>query len=238
MNTKKISINLFHALPALILGYLFSAASPARAQILWTGPSTNYSQCVPPDGCTDQIIATVALNRGNNGPLYNSAPPYNETSSDGVDSPADTLWAFLDPGQTISNYASLSYQTFADIRNNANNDLAAVILNQPMVLQLINEQIYISIEFTDWPQGHQGGFTYTRSTPPIILLSAPKVSGSSFTFNYTASPGSTNVIQRSTNLTTWLPVATNVASANPASFTNNIVGNGPAYFRVHLLANP
>jgi hypothetical protein len=116
----------------------------------------------------------VAISRNSTGPLYNSAPPYSETGPNDTTSPEDTLWAF----GSINNYSNLSYQTFAAIRNNAAPDLWTVISNQPMVLQLVNEQIYISVKFTAWGQMQTGGFTYIRSTPsaaptPSVSITNP-----------------------------------------------------------------
>jgi hypothetical protein len=76
----------------------------------------------------------------------------------GPDTPTDTLWAF----GTLDNYAALSYQTFDSYRNG---DLSAVLVGNPMVVHLINENIYLALTFTAWPEGG-GFFAYTRSTPP------------------------------------------------------------------------
>lgn len=240
MKTPKQPIHLLYVLRQGALGLICLTGPLASAQTLWTGPSTNYTQCVP--DCVDQIIATVALNRGGNGPLYNSAPPYNESGPNGVTSPEDTLWAFLGAGQTISNYSSLSYQTFAAIRNNSSGNLGAAILNKPMVLQLINEQIYISIEFTAWGEHGAGGFTYTRSTAPVVVaplkLSSPGITNGVFAFTYNVTPGQTYVVQESSNFTTWLPVATNIPSSTPALFTNALVPNATRYFRVDQVSSP
>ena len=134
-----------------------------NAQTLWTGPDITFTQFDP--DASDQITPGVALDRGQSQPLFNSV---TEGGPDGQSSPADTLWAF----GTIDQFDTLSYQTFASFQDG---DLAAVILNQPMVLQLVNEQIYISIEFTAWGQHGAGGFSYIRSTAPAVAPS-PSVS--------------------------------------------------------------
>ena len=129
---------------------------------LWTGPNITFTQFAP--NPTDQIVAGVALDRNSNGPLYNKAA--GETASNFSTSPVDTMWAF----GTIDNATNLSYRTFAAIRNAANRDLAAVILpNKPMVVHLINEDIYLSLTFTAWGQNGNGGFSYTRSTAPVAV---------------------------------------------------------------------
>lgn len=143
----------------------------APAATLWTGPNITYTQFDP--NPTDVIIpGAVALDRGVNGPLFNSAA--GETFPNGTTSPVDTMWAFGD----ISDFASLNYQTLATIRNNSLGDFASVILNKPMVVHLLNEDIYLSLEFTAWGQHFAGGFSYIRSTapaatPPTVNITSP-----------------------------------------------------------------
>ena len=49
-----------------------------------------------------------------------------------------------------------------------------------MVVHIINEDIYLSVVFSQWGQNHSGGFAYTRSTPvPTVTITNP-VSGSAF----------------------------------------------------------
>ena len=143
-------------------------ASPLpRADTLWTGPNIVYTQFDPDP--TDVIVpGAVELSRNQNWPLFNVAA--GETQSNLSTSPLDTLWAF----GTINNYSNLNYVTFASLRNG---DLASVILNKPMVVQLMNEHIYLSLTFTAWGQHQAGGFQYTRSTapamPPTVSITTP-----------------------------------------------------------------
>ena len=168
VKTKSYSVKLIRVLRGVLPGLMFLAGSWANAVTLWTEDrNTNFIQFLPDP--SDQITPNVAISRGTSGPLYNSAPPYSEISPNGFSSPEDTLWAF----GSINNYSNLSYQTFAAIRNNASQNLGAVLSNQPMVLQLVSEQIYISLEFTVWGEKMHGGFSYTRSTAPAVV--APSV---------------------------------------------------------------
>jgi hypothetical protein len=304
---------------ALLVSYRASAAT------LWTGPNITFQQFNPDP--TDVIVpGAVELSRGVNGPLYNTAA--GEMSANGFSSPVDTLWAF----GSINNYSNLNYVTLASIRNGAHADFADVILNQPMVVHLLNEDIYVSIMFTDWPQHMMGGFTYVRSTapavPPTVSITNPassavfaapanvtigasaSVSGGTvtnvtflagstalgsaptapfsiiasnlsagpysltavataggisatsavvnitvlmpiavrlsssvitngvFAFDYSANPGLSYVVQSSSNLTSWVSLATNVASSNPVHFTNAFVPGAPHYYRVGRMPNP
>ncbi|MGA2658707.1 MAG: Ig-like domain-containing protein [Verrucomicrobiota bacterium] len=130
----------------------------SHAATLWTGPTTDFTQS--PTSPSDVILAgKVVLTRGSNDVLYNTAA--GETSA-GPSSPLDTEWAF----GALADYSELSYQSLESMRNG---DLAALLLNQAMVMHLINEDIYLSVEFTQWGQNKAGGFAYTRSTPAVSV---------------------------------------------------------------------
>lgn len=162
----------------------------ANAQILWTGTNFAYNQSPvatlssPNGGGADLIIGPsgtnkgVSLTRSFNEVLYNRAA--GETGPNGTTSPVDTMWAF----GSLSNFATLTFKTLTAIRNSALGDFQAAILNKPMVVHLVNENIYLSLTFTSWPQHDVGGFTYTRSTapaavPPTVSITNP-VSGAVF----------------------------------------------------------
>jgi hypothetical protein len=135
---------------------------------------------------SDTILAgKVVLNRANREVLYNTAA--GETSAKAA-SPADTEWAF----GSLSSFASLSYKSLESMRNG---NLAGVILNKPMVMHIISEDIYMFVEFRAWGQHGAGGFSYTRSTPavaatPVVSITSPSA-GAVFTapaiLNLTAS---------------------------------------------------
>jgi len=165
-----------------------------HAQTLWTGPDTNFTQV---GGNADVVLAgKVVLTRGSNKQLYNTAAGETFATSS---SPLDTLWAF----GSINNAANLTYQTMDSLRNG---DLSGVLVGQPMVLQLVNEQIYISIEFSEWGMSSGGGFAYTRSTPgsappppptPTVSLTNP-VAGASFTAPASVSLGASASVSSGT----------------------------------------
>ena len=78
-------------------------------------------------------------------------------------------------------------------------------------------------------------------TPVAILLSAPQfLSPSDFRFNYTANPGLTYIVQRSSSLSsgTWTTLSTNVAGSSPVLFDDPTASGNPGYYRVGLLPNP
>ncbi len=78
----------------------------------------------------------------------------------------------------------------------------------------------------------------TIVSPIALSVSAPEITNGQFAFNYTADPGLTYVIQNSSNLVDWLPVATNVASSNPVRFTDSFISSISRFYRVGRLLNP
>jgi hypothetical protein len=158
-----------------IIRYLLAIfVMPAiHAATIWTGPNITWTK----SGATpsDTIIAgKVVLMRGSRDVLYNKAAGEN---SAGSASPKDTMWAF----GSIANATSLTYQTMESLRNG---NLSQRIVNQPMVVHLVAEDIYFSIKFSNWGQFGSGTVSYTRSTPaaavpPTVSITSPS-NGASF----------------------------------------------------------
>jgi hypothetical protein len=292
-----------------------------HAATLWTGPTVGFSQA-PNSGQADTILpGSVVLTRGGNQVLYNTA--LGESYPPNFYSPSNTEWAF----GTLDNLpAPGSFQSLESMRDG---HLASLILFQPMVMHIINEDIYVAVTFTQWGTGHSGGFAYTRSTPtPAVSITNPvsgaafaapanvklsadasfiggtvtnvsffnganplgsvqaapfnltasnlavgaysltavataaglsgtsavvnvsvvnpiavSISGSqttngTFTFRYSANPGLSYIIQTTSNLVNWTPVATNMASTNPAVYSEPLVPTTRRYYRVARLPNP
>ncbi|HEX3800299.1 MAG TPA: Ig-like domain-containing protein [Verrucomicrobiae bacterium] len=80
----------------------------------------------------------------------------------------------------------------------------------------------------------------TAVTPLPISASTPLITNGQFSFLYSANPGLNYVIQNSSNLTTWLSLATNTAATNPVLFTDtlNTNTNAASFYRVGLSPNP
>ena len=92
-----------------------------------------------------------------------------------------------------------------------------------------------------------GGLTATNSvtvhvvTPVSIVLSTPQfLPPGEFRFNYTANPGLTYIIQRSSSLNsgTWTTLSTNVAGGSPVLFDDSTASGNPGFYRVGRLPNP
>ncbi|MGH7973825.1 MAG: Ig-like domain-containing protein, partial [Limisphaerales bacterium] len=130
----------------------------SHAATVWNGPTINFTESAATP--SDKILAgKVVLTRGGNNVLYNTAAG---ESFAGASSPLDTEWGF----GTLNNSATLTYQSLASLRNG---DLAAVILNQQMVMHIKSADIYLSVQFTAWGQHGAGGFAYTRSTAALVV---------------------------------------------------------------------
>jgi hypothetical protein len=148
---------VFGALPGIALTLLCGLAPTTHATTLWTGPNTNFTQS--PSNLTDELIpGAVSLTRNYSQWLYN---PDAGDAGPGVGTPTDTGWAF----GTLDNYGAYYYQSFYDLRDG---DLSTLLPGSPMVVHLINEDIYLSLTFSAWPK-NGGFFAYTRSTPAVTI---------------------------------------------------------------------
>jgi hypothetical protein len=229
MKTNPI-VTLFRHIAVLTFAAVsipFAHAAPT----IWNGSTTNFVQQAvvlgePPEA--DVIIpGAVSLTRNGNHWLYNT-----NVDMLGADAgtPSDTEWAF----GSLANYASLTYQTFDSFRNF---NLSGVLLGGgPMVCHLINEDIYLSVQFTAWPHGG-GAFAYIRSTPnsappppptPTVNITVPTngavfaaPANVSITANATVTSGSVTNVE-------FFAGANSVGSkqTNPFTITANGLGAG------------
>ena len=92
-----------------------------------------------------------------------------------------------------------------------------------------------------------GGLKATNSitvhvvTPVAIVLSAPQFfPPGDFRFTYTANPGLSYIIQRTSSLNSgsWTTLHTNVPGTSPELFDDQTASGNPAYYRVGRLPNP
>jgi plastocyanin len=76
-------------------------------------------------------------------------------------------------------------------------------------------------------------------TPATVSLTASsRPSGNEFQFSYSADVGLSYVVQRSTDLLNWIPLATNKAANNPVVFDDSNATNSLGFYRVGRLPNP
>lgn len=126
---------------------------------LWEGANMTFTK---PNGADstleenqDRITENVWLTRGNEGILYNAV---NEGTANNNSSPAGTEWA-------QGSFADISSLNFTNFRSACPGDKPKNVVGIPLVLHLIQDDIYIEITITSWAQGKVGGFTYQRTTP-------------------------------------------------------------------------
>jgi hypothetical protein len=223
-------LTLINFLRNSIWALLLFAALGSQASTLWDGPLITYNQPTPDPtqvSNQDRITPVVWLTRATSKGLFNA---YSETNA-GTLSPADTEWAF----GTLTNYASLHYTNWLAWLNGAS---PTTLVGKQVMLHLISEDIYISIQFTSWSAGGSGGFTYQRSTSPALVLSAASLGNGQFSFNYNANPDFTYIVESSPDLLNWEPVATNVASTNVMFFADPENSTGTKFYRVISAFSP
>lgn len=75
-------------------------------------------------------------------------------------------------------------------------------------------------------------------TPVPVSLSNFLRSGSDFQFGYQDNVGLKYVVQRSTNLMTWVSLSTNTATVNPTVFVDVHATDGLDFYRIGLMPNP
>jgi plastocyanin len=76
-------------------------------------------------------------------------------------------------------------------------------------------------------------------TPTVVsLMNTSRPSGTDFQFSYSADIGLSYVVQRSTDLMTWIPLVTNKAASNPVVFDDSNATNSLDFYRVGRLPNP
>jgi hypothetical protein len=209
---------------------LLLAAPGVRAAIVWSGPLLAYNQPTPdPTQATnqDRITPDVWLTRALSKGLFNAFYETNATTL----SPTNTEWAF----GALTNYASLNYTNWLAMLNGAS---PVTLVGQPLVVHLISDDIYLSLQITFWAAGGTGGFAYQRSTPAPSVLDGAKIGGGQFGFNFSASAGYSYVVQSSSNLVNWVSLATNVAAGNSILFSNSFVAGGTRFYRVGRLHGP
>ncbi|MEO5715028.1 MAG: PQQ-dependent sugar dehydrogenase, partial [Luteolibacter sp.] len=130
--------------------------------VIWNGPPVSFSKAANADWTLaqnqDRITPAVWLTRASTQGLFNIKA---ESGFAHNFSPARTEWAF----GTTANSASLTYKDWDTWTAGS----PPTTVGQNAVLHLLDGNIYIDINFTSWG-GSGGGFSYTRSTPPLTAI--------------------------------------------------------------------
>ena len=144
--------NIATAAPLIYTGYNVSFAKEAFAD--YTLPANQ-----------DFLLSDVAITRGDTRGIYNAA---QEVAFVDNSSPAGTEWAFANnnPSATLSasNWAALTFEDWQTSLGGAGS-LGDAILGGRAILHLLDQDIYLDIEFTDWGvgSGAGGSFAYDRA---------------------------------------------------------------------------
>ena len=124
---------------------------------IWTGSNITFTKADGADPTEeanqDRITDNVWITRGNNGgQIYNIK---SEGSANKDQSPGGTEWA----QGTIDNVANLNFKPFREAVGSPKS-----VEGKNLVVHLIDDDIYISVKFSNWSEGKAGGFRYERST--------------------------------------------------------------------------
>jgi hypothetical protein len=126
---------------------------------IWSGSKVTFTKEDSADHTDpanqDAITDLVILTRPAQGSLINVVVDDSATST----TPSGTEWAM----GTTAEIDTLEFEPLKSAANNRLKDIPDI----PLVLHLIEEDIYIDVTFLDWSFGANsgGGFRYERSTP-------------------------------------------------------------------------
>ena len=103
----------------------------------------------------DRITSNVWITRGNTGgQIFNIK---KESVSNKTNSPIGTKWAV----GTLDQIDSLTFKKFREAVGKPQD-----VVGKNLVMYLEDDDIYLSVKFTSWSQGKNGGFAYERTSKP------------------------------------------------------------------------
>ena len=125
---------------------------------IWAGNNITFSKANAADPTLaenqDRITDLVWITRDNGGgQIYNVK---SESQAASGSSPKGTLWAI----GSIDEIDDLDFRTFRSAVGKPKD-----VVGKDLVLQLVEEKIFLQVQFTSWSNQGGGGFTYERSTP-------------------------------------------------------------------------
>jgi len=124
---------------------------------VWRGNSITFSKTGSDptiEANQDRITSNVWITRGSSGQIYNIK---KESSSNKTNSPLGTKWAV----GTLDQISYLTFEKFREAVGNPSN-----VVGKNLVMFLEDDEIYLSVKFTSWAQGKNGGFAYERTNKP------------------------------------------------------------------------
>ena len=127
-------------------------------RVVWLGDNITFSKANAADPTLeenqDRITDLVWITRANGGgQIFNIK---SESQAESGSSPKGTLWAI----GSIDEIDDLDFRTFRSAVEKPKN-----VVGKDLVLQLVEENIFLRVKFTSWSNQGGGGFAYERSSP-------------------------------------------------------------------------
>jgi hypothetical protein len=163
ISTIAVVLALGIALPTQAEPLVYSGYEAMFEKIAYSDPTLPENQ--------DFILPNIAITRGDARGLYNAA---QEEFFVDFSSPAGTRWAFLNnnPDKTLAatNYVDLTFDDWQTANGGGGGGPPGTV-GQSAVLHLVEQDIYLDIQFTAWGVGSTSGgsFAYHRA---VIIPSA------------------------------------------------------------------
>jgi hypothetical protein len=157
ISTIAIVLALVFDLPTQAEPLVYSGYDAMFEKVAYADPSISENQ--------DLILPNIAITRGDARGLYNAAQ--EEFFAD-FSSPAGTTWAFLNnnPDKTLAatNYVDLTFENWQTANGGGGGGPPGTV-GQSAVLHLVEQDIYLDIQFTAWGVGSVSGgsFAYHRA---------------------------------------------------------------------------
>ena len=124
---------------------------------LWIGPKIEFIKQIDADPNEainqDKITSSVSITRGNSGGQIYNVVLENESTKN--TSPRGTEWAIGE----ISNLSNLTFSSFRSAVGSPKD-----VVGKRLVLHILEEDVYLFVEFKSWGEGQKGSFSYERST--------------------------------------------------------------------------
>ena len=125
--------------------------------VVWDGATVTFEKAAnadPSDAANqDRLTDNVWLTRGNDGgQIYNAKTESNFNKNS---SPAGTQWAL----GTLDNVENLNFSSFRDAVGSPKD-----VVGKDLVLFLAEDNIFLSVKFTEWSANKAGSFAYERSS--------------------------------------------------------------------------
>jgi hypothetical protein len=149
-------------------------AYPANAQTVWSGFTKSFTRPSFSDGGQpenqDTLTSNVTFARHSSQGLFNAAV---EDSYTRHTSPQGTRWAsnYIEDNDGLeiaaTNWEALTFKTWLEAYTFPfSRELPQSITSRNAVVHLIEDDIYLDIQFTYWGGSDDAGFTYMRAEPP------------------------------------------------------------------------